>query len=83
MVEVIQRIGAWRPCPCGIRSAPRPCTLRSPRNNRVARRPRGDSTRQGTAEDPHLTGQPMTREEALAMEGANAIGELSPEDLLR
>jgi Arc/MetJ family transcription regulator len=24
----------------------------------------------------HLAGQPMTREEALAMEGANAIGEL-------
>ena len=27
----------------------------------------------------HLAGQPMTREEALAMEGANAIGEI-PED---
>ena len=27
----------------------------------------------------HLAGQPMTREEALAMEGANAMGEI-PED---
>ncbi len=27
----------------------------------------------------HLAGQPMTREEALAMEGAHAIGEI-PED---
>ncbi len=27
----------------------------------------------------YLAGQPMTREEALAMEGANAIGEI-PED---
>jgi Arc/MetJ family transcription regulator len=27
----------------------------------------------------HLAGQPMTREEALAMEGANVIGEV-PED---
>jgi Arc/MetJ family transcription regulator len=27
----------------------------------------------------HLAGQPMTRDEALAMEGAHAIGEL-PED---
>jgi Arc/MetJ family transcription regulator len=29
----------------------------------------------------HLAGQPMTREEALAMHGAHAIGEL-PEDTL-
>jgi Arc/MetJ family transcription regulator len=28
----------------------------------------------------HLAGQPMTREEALAMEGAHAIGELPPDD---
>jgi Arc/MetJ family transcription regulator len=27
----------------------------------------------------HLAGQPMTREEALAMEGAHAIGEISPD----
>jgi len=27
----------------------------------------------------HLAGQPMTREEALAMEGANAIGEIPPD----
>jgi Arc/MetJ family transcription regulator len=27
----------------------------------------------------HLAGQPMTRQEALAMQGANAIGELPPE----
>jgi Arc/MetJ family transcription regulator len=27
----------------------------------------------------HLAGHPMTREEALAMEGAHAIGELPPE----
>lgn len=27
----------------------------------------------------HLAGQPMTREEALAMEGAHAIGELPPD----
>jgi len=27
----------------------------------------------------HLAGQPMTREEALAMEGANAIGEVPPD----
>jgi len=27
----------------------------------------------------HLAGQPMTREEALAMEGTHAIGELSPD----
>src|SRR5881275_3640580 len=27
----------------------------------------------------HLAGQPMTREEALAMEGAHAIGELTPD----
>lgn len=28
----------------------------------------------------HLAGQPMTRDEALAMEGAHAIGDLPPED---
>ena len=28
----------------------------------------------------HLAGQPMTREEALAMEGAHAIGEPPPEN---
>jgi len=28
----------------------------------------------------HLAGQPMTREEALAMEGAHAIGELPPDN---
>ena len=28
----------------------------------------------------HLAGQPMTREEALAMEGARAIGELPPDN---
>ena len=27
----------------------------------------------------HLAGQPMTREEALAMEGAQAIGEIPPD----
>ena len=27
----------------------------------------------------HLAGQPMTREEALAMHGANAIGEIPPD----
>ncbi|MGI9156386.1 MAG: type II toxin-antitoxin system VapB family antitoxin [Marmoricola sp.] len=27
----------------------------------------------------HLAGQPMTREESLAMRGAGAIGELSPD----
>jgi Arc/MetJ family transcription regulator len=27
----------------------------------------------------HLAGQPMTREEALAMEGARAIGEIPPD----
>ena len=27
----------------------------------------------------HLAGQPMTREEALAMEGAHAIGEVPPD----
>jgi Arc/MetJ family transcription regulator len=27
----------------------------------------------------HLAGQPMTREEALAMEGVHAIGELPPD----
>lgn len=27
----------------------------------------------------HLAGQPMTREEALAMEGAHAIGEIPPD----
>jgi Arc/MetJ family transcription regulator len=27
----------------------------------------------------HLAGQPMTREEALAMRGANAIGEIPPD----
>jgi Arc/MetJ family transcription regulator len=27
----------------------------------------------------HLAGQPMTREEALAMEGAHAIGEIAPD----
>ncbi len=27
----------------------------------------------------HLAGQPMTREEALAMEGAHAIGDLPPD----
>jgi len=27
----------------------------------------------------HLAAQPMTRQEALAMQGANAIGELPPE----
>ena len=27
----------------------------------------------------HLAGQPMTREEALAMEGARAIGDLPPD----
>lgn len=27
----------------------------------------------------HLAGQPMTREQALAMEGANAIGEVPPD----
>ena len=27
----------------------------------------------------HLAGQPMTRQEALAMQGANAIGKLPPE----
>jgi len=27
----------------------------------------------------HLAGQPMTREEALAMEGTHAIGELAPD----
>ena len=27
----------------------------------------------------HLAGQPMTREEALAMEGTHAIGELPPD----
>ncbi len=27
----------------------------------------------------HLAGQPMTREEALAMRGANAIGEVPPD----
>jgi len=29
----------------------------------------------------HLAGQPMTREEALMMEGAQAIGELPPDSL--
>lgn len=28
----------------------------------------------------HLAGQPMTREEALAMRGAKAIGEVPPDD---
>jgi len=28
----------------------------------------------------HLAGQPMTREEALAMEGAHAIGALPPDN---
>jgi len=27
----------------------------------------------------HLAGQPMTREEAMAMEGAHAIGEIAPD----
>ncbi len=30
----------------------------------------------------HLAGQPFTREEALAMRGAHAIGELPPDDPL-
>jgi hypothetical protein len=28
----------------------------------------------------HLAGQPMTREEALAMRGAHAIGEIPPDE---
>jgi Arc/MetJ family transcription regulator len=28
----------------------------------------------------HLAGQPMTREEALAMQGAHAIGEVPPDE---